>query len=304
MELRKKRLEQYIWITPSRLRPEPITNVKIHPNSKPLVLIVYRANDRRNFQVHNPFKFADSKVTELDELGPIIEKKKNKIVGELMISLGNRKRKHIELEPEIKVPGLECNRKFHEGVPFVNNMVIEEPKYGMFFINVFGDEAFQRMNDINKVGFDALLTYLVMASNITTPKNTRFDVLIEMESVGTGVSTLRSCLKASKIRNIGGIVMGKDGKPLKPIRKVQISEKEADNVNTQNPSSANGVESVVEPTKTMPSMKAPGHTSSFTSIVQQKPSKQVVKIKELRNSEKVVGAAVAIPLEAVEAVSS
>ncbi|GJW77548.1 hypothetical protein Tco_0139230 [Tanacetum coccineum] len=96
--------------------------------------------------------------------------------------------------------------------------------------------------------------------------------------------------------------MGKDGKPLKPIRKVQISEKEADNVNTQNPSSANGVESVVEPTKTMPSMKAPGHTSSFTSIVQQKPSKQVVKIKELRNSEKVAGAAVAIPLEAVEAV--
>ncbi|GJW78211.1 hypothetical protein Tco_0139893 [Tanacetum coccineum] len=174
MELRKKRLEQYIWITPSKLRPEPITNVKIHPNSKPLVLIVYRANDKRNFQVRNPFKFADFKVTELDELGPIIEKKKNKIVGELMISLGKRKRKHIELEPEIKVPGLECNRKFHEGVPFVNNMVIEEPKYGMFFINVFGDEAFQRMSDINKVGFDALLTYLVMASNITTPKNTRF----------------------------------------------------------------------------------------------------------------------------------
>ncbi|GJV81972.1 hypothetical protein Tco_1517842 [Tanacetum coccineum] len=88
MELRKKRLEQYIWITTSRLRPEPITNVKIYPNSKPLVLIVYRANDRRNFQVHNPFKFAYFKVTELDELGPIIEKKKNKIVGELMISLG------------------------------------------------------------------------------------------------------------------------------------------------------------------------------------------------------------------------
>ncbi|GKD05332.1 hypothetical protein Tco_1180306, partial [Tanacetum coccineum] len=98
-----------------------------------------------------------------------------------------------------------------------------------------------------------------------------------MESVGMGVLTLRSCLKASKIQNIDGIVMGKDGKPLKPlkpIRKVQISEKEADNVNTQNPSSTNEVESVMEPTKTMPSMKAPGHTSSFASIVQQKPSKQ------------------------------
>ncbi|GJX89708.1 hypothetical protein Tco_0341722 [Tanacetum coccineum] len=55
-----------------------------------------------------------------------------------------RKRKHIELEPEIKVPGLECNRSLPEGVPFVNNMVIEEPEYGIFFIDVFGDQAFQR----------------------------------------------------------------------------------------------------------------------------------------------------------------
>nr|GEV74249.1 hypothetical protein [Tanacetum cinerariifolium] len=50
-----------------------------------------------------------------------------------------RKRKHIELEPKIKVPGLECNRSLPKGVPFVNNMVIEEPEYGIFFIDVFGD---------------------------------------------------------------------------------------------------------------------------------------------------------------------
>ncbi|GKG60524.1 hypothetical protein Tco_0612125, partial [Tanacetum coccineum] len=37
-----------------------------------------------------------------------------------------RKRKHMKLEPKFKVPGLECNRSLHEGVPFVNNMVIEE----------------------------------------------------------------------------------------------------------------------------------------------------------------------------------
>nr|GEW54107.1 copia protein [Tanacetum cinerariifolium] len=55
-----------------------------------------------------------------------------------------RKRKHIELEPEIKVPGLECNRSLLIGVLFVNNMVIEEPKYGIFFTNVFADQAFQR----------------------------------------------------------------------------------------------------------------------------------------------------------------
>ncbi|GKD57266.1 hypothetical protein Tco_1290653 [Tanacetum coccineum] len=50
----------------------------------------------------------------------------------------------------------KCNMILPEGVPFVNNMVIKEPEYGMFFIDVFGDEAFQRMSDINKVGVEAL----------------------------------------------------------------------------------------------------------------------------------------------------
>nr|GEW02772.1 copia protein [Tanacetum cinerariifolium] len=69
---------------------------------------------------------------------------------------------------------LECNRTLPENVLFVNNMVIEEPKYGMFFIDVFGDQAFQRMNDMHKVDIETLLTYLVMDSNITTPENIRF----------------------------------------------------------------------------------------------------------------------------------
>ncbi|GJW98177.1 hypothetical protein Tco_0179985 [Tanacetum coccineum] len=77
--------------------------------------------------------------------------------------LSGRKRKRMELEPEIRIPSLECNMSLPEGVPFVNNMVIEEPGYGMFFIDVFGDEAFQRMCDINKVGVETLLIYLVMA---------------------------------------------------------------------------------------------------------------------------------------------
>nr|GEW60903.1 hypothetical protein [Tanacetum cinerariifolium] len=53
-----------------------------------------------------------------------------------------RKRKHIELEPKIKVPRLECNRSLPKGVLFVNNMVIEEPEYGIFFTDVFGDQEF------------------------------------------------------------------------------------------------------------------------------------------------------------------
>ncbi|GJR33239.1 hypothetical protein Tco_1109471 [Tanacetum coccineum] len=55
-----------------------------------------------------------------------------------------RKRKHMELEPKIKVPGLECNKSLPEGVQFVNNMVIEEPEYGIFFTDV---HAFWSLNE-------------------------------------------------------------------------------------------------------------------------------------------------------------
>ncbi|GJS50217.1 hypothetical protein Tco_0600338 [Tanacetum coccineum] len=60
--------------------------------------------------------------------------------GQVLSITSGRKRKIQELEHEARIPGLECNRSLHEGVPFVNNMVIEEPDYGMFFIDVFGDE--------------------------------------------------------------------------------------------------------------------------------------------------------------------
>nr|GEU78124.1 hypothetical protein [Tanacetum cinerariifolium] len=122
----------------------------------------------------SPFKFTDFGVTGLDELGPIIQKKKNTIVKDLMISLEKRKRKHMKLEPKNKVPGLECNQSLPEGVPFVNNMVIEEPEYEIFFTDVSGDQAFKRWNDIHKVRVDSLVSYLVMASMIKTLKNARF----------------------------------------------------------------------------------------------------------------------------------
>ncbi|GJZ70793.1 hypothetical protein Tco_0634644 [Tanacetum coccineum] len=90
--------------------------VKIRPKTKPAVLTIYRGNDRRNFDVHNPFN-----LLTLESL--------------------RRKRKHMKLEPEIRIPGLECNKSLPEGVPFFNNMVIEEPEYDMFFNDVFGDVA-------------------------------------------------------------------------------------------------------------------------------------------------------------------
>ncbi|GJW31329.1 hypothetical protein Tco_0051361 [Tanacetum coccineum] len=135
MEPRKKRLEQYMWTTSSRLKLEPITDVKIHPNSKPALLTIYRGNDRRNFDVHNPFEFADFGVTEYERLRKIPEEIRIQSALPALApkqapsqSLG-RKRKHQKLEPEIKIPGLECNRSLPKNVPFVNNMVIEEPEY-------------------------------------------------------------------------------------------------------------------------------------------------------------------------------
>nr|GEX22434.1 hypothetical protein [Tanacetum cinerariifolium] len=89
-ELNKKGVEQYMETMSNRLKPGLITDVKIYPNSKPTVLTVYKNNDKINFKVHNLFKFRDFRITELDELDLIIEKKKNSIFKDLMISLGKR----------------------------------------------------------------------------------------------------------------------------------------------------------------------------------------------------------------------
>ncbi|GKC33360.1 hypothetical protein Tco_1040654 [Tanacetum coccineum] len=203
-ELRKKRIDQYRWTTTSRRKPETITDILIHPNTKLVAIIVYKGNDRRNFEVHSPFRFGDFGITEWDELNSIIPKKKNKLFGELMTSLGKkydrlkvitreiginptlpaieqfhclssgRKRKALELESKVHILGLEFNRSLSEGVQFVNNKVIEYPEQGIFFIDVFGDQAFQRISDIHKIDVDTLLSYLGMATNINTPENQRF----------------------------------------------------------------------------------------------------------------------------------
>ncbi|GKC97463.1 hypothetical protein Tco_1167738, partial [Tanacetum coccineum] len=155
-----------MWTMTNKINPEPITNVKIYPNTIPDVLFVYRNNDKINFDVYNPFKFIDFGITDLDELGPIIQKKKNFIVKDFMTSLNKRYERLKKISEELgiqsdlptQVPGLECNRSLPEGVSFVNNMVIEEPEYRIFFTDVFGDQAFQRWNDIHKVGVDSLVS--------------------------------------------------------------------------------------------------------------------------------------------------
>ncbi|GKA24674.1 hypothetical protein Tco_0710707 [Tanacetum coccineum] len=208
LELRKHKYDSYMWTVSSRLKPEPITDIKIHLKTKPVVITVYRGTDGINFKVHEPFLFGAFGIFELDELREIIPKKKNAVVKYLMNSLSRRyerlkknpeelgihyalpapppeqassrssgrKWKHIELEPETRIPGLECNQALPENVSFVNNMVIEEPEYGIFFTDEFRGQAFQRWSDIDKVGMEALVSYLVAASMVKSTENERFNM--------------------------------------------------------------------------------------------------------------------------------
>ncbi|GKB03667.1 hypothetical protein Tco_0831810 [Tanacetum coccineum] len=98
--------------------------------------------------------------------------------------------------------GLECNRSLLENVPFVNNKVIEELEYGMFFIDVFDDEAFKIMNDMHKVDIDSLLSYLLMASNITTPENTRFCMKLR-EMIANHLDKKKLEFKRVKLEAVG-----------------------------------------------------------------------------------------------------
>ncbi|GJS01065.1 hypothetical protein Tco_0317573 [Tanacetum coccineum] len=66
-ELNRRRAEEYMWTMTNRIKPEPITDVRIHSNTKPIVASVFRNNDKRKFDVHQPFKFSDFGITKLDE---------------------------------------------------------------------------------------------------------------------------------------------------------------------------------------------------------------------------------------------
>ncbi|GJY32416.1 hypothetical protein Tco_0415911 [Tanacetum coccineum] len=205
-KLRKHKYDSYMWTVSSRLKPEPITNIKTHSKTNLVVITAYRGTDGRNFDVYKSFLFRAFGISELDELTKIISKKKNTLVKDLMNSLSRRyerlrqiprelgiqsalptpkqtpsqvsgrKCKHMELEPETRIPGLECNRALPKNVLFVNNMVIEEPEYGIFFTDEFGDQAFQRWSDIDKVGIEALMSYLVIASMVKSTENARFNM--------------------------------------------------------------------------------------------------------------------------------
>ena len=48
-EVRQHNIDRYKWIMTQRLNPEPITDVKIHQNTKLVVLSFFRGQDKRHF---------------------------------------------------------------------------------------------------------------------------------------------------------------------------------------------------------------------------------------------------------------
>nr|GEX62989.1 hypothetical protein [Tanacetum cinerariifolium] len=158
-------------------QPETNTDIKIHPKTKPVVITVYRV-------VHDLMNSLSRRYkrirTILEELGikstlpapaPAPEQASSQSL--------RKKRKHMELEPETKIPGLECNRTLPKNVSFVNNMVIEEPEHGIFFTDEFCDQAFQRWSDLDKVGIEVLVSYLVDAFMVKSPENVRFNLKLK-----------------------------------------------------------------------------------------------------------------------------
>ncbi|GKA00104.1 hypothetical protein Tco_0672654 [Tanacetum coccineum] len=165
MELNKKRVKEYKWTISSRLKPE--------------LLLMSRFIQTPSLQYLQPDDIYGKRYERLKKIPEELEIQSAlpaPVSQQAPSYSSGRKRKHMELEPKIKIPRLECNRALPKNVPFVNNMVIEEPEYGIFFTDVFGYQAFQRWNDIDKVGIDALVSYMVSASMVQTPENTRFNM--------------------------------------------------------------------------------------------------------------------------------
>ncbi|GJY11512.1 hypothetical protein Tco_0379697 [Tanacetum coccineum] len=106
--------------------------------------------------------------------------KKNTIVKDLMTSLGKRYERLNKITEELEIqsalPAPEQASSESLGRKRKHMELEPEIKYEIFFTDVFGDQAFQRWNEIHKVGVDSLVSYLVMASMIKTQENVRFSL--------------------------------------------------------------------------------------------------------------------------------
>nr|GEV24081.1 hypothetical protein [Tanacetum cinerariifolium] len=102
-ELKKKRYDQYVRTLNNRFKLERIMDIFIHPNTKPVSLVVYRNNDPRNFHVHKEFKFGNLRLSEWDKLNAIIPTKRNKCLKDMMTSLRNKYERLKKIPEELEL---------------------------------------------------------------------------------------------------------------------------------------------------------------------------------------------------------
>ncbi|GJR84374.1 hypothetical protein Tco_0155159 [Tanacetum coccineum] len=103
LELRKHKYNSYMWTVSSRLKPEPITDIKIYPKTKPVVITVDRGTDGRNIEVYEPFLFGAFYIFEMDKLREISPKMKNAVVKDLMNSLSQRYKRLQQIPKELGI---------------------------------------------------------------------------------------------------------------------------------------------------------------------------------------------------------
>ncbi|GJZ70750.1 hypothetical protein Tco_0634601 [Tanacetum coccineum] len=89
-ELKKKIYGDYVWIVNNRMKPRKITNIHIHPRSKPISVTIYRNNDKRDFEVHKVFRFGDFSLSEWDKLGVILSTMANQCVPDMLNSISKK----------------------------------------------------------------------------------------------------------------------------------------------------------------------------------------------------------------------
>nr|GEW30226.1 putative reverse transcriptase domain-containing protein [Tanacetum cinerariifolium] len=178
LELRKYKYDSYMWRISIRLRPEPTTNINIHPKTKPMLITVYRGTDGRIFDVHKPFLFQAFSISESDELREIIPKKKNTVVKDLMNSLSQRYERFRQISEELRIqsallapeqaPSQTSGRK-HKHIEL-------EPKKESFDWNAIelSLKISRSWSDIDKVGMEAFVSYLVAESMVKSLENERF----------------------------------------------------------------------------------------------------------------------------------
>ena len=213
-ERKQRNYERYVWTMTKTKGEGTITDIIIHPYKKNEPIAVTIARGPRVHERYSPFRPSDFGIKEWDMMVPILRKKKNKCVPDLLQTFTNKykelekvakslgidhqqalesqglaipkqtatigkKRKAIEQEPEDFIAALHCNRAPPAGVKFVQNKVIKEPEYGIFFVDELNEKAFQRVSDIHLVETTTLLAYKLMARNYKSPENEEFILLMD-----------------------------------------------------------------------------------------------------------------------------